>query len=60
MENCELTILIPCLNEARALPACIGKARSFLDRVGGAGEFPVADNGSTDGSREAARQHGPA
>ena len=54
----ELTILMPCLNEARTLPACIGKARSFLDRVGVAGEILVADNGSTDGSQELARHHG--
>jgi glycosyltransferase involved in cell wall biosynthesis len=54
----ELTILMPCLNEARTLPTCIGKARSFLARAGVAGEVLVADNGSTDGSQEMARHHG--
>lgn len=54
----ELTILMPCLNEARTLPACIDKAREFLRRCGVAGEILVADNGSTDGSRELAVQHG--
>jgi Glycosyl transferase family 2 len=54
----ELTILMPCLNEARTLPSCIGKARSFLARAGIAGEVLVADNGSTDGSQELARRHG--
>lgn len=54
----ELTILMPCLNEARTLPNCISKARSFLNRVGVAGEILLADNGSTDGSQEVARRHG--
>jgi glycosyltransferase involved in cell wall biosynthesis len=47
---CELTILMPCLNEARTLGACVQAARGFLDRSGMAGEVLVADNGSTDGS----------
>jgi glycosyltransferase involved in cell wall biosynthesis len=47
----ELTILMPCLNEARTLPACIGKAQAFLTRTGIRGEVLVADNGSTDGSQ---------
>jgi glycosyltransferase involved in cell wall biosynthesis len=47
----ELTILMPCLNEARTLCACIEKARSFLTRHGVCGEILVADNGSTDGSQ---------
>lgn len=50
----ELTILMPCLNEARTLPACIGKAMGFLARSGIAGEVLVADNGSTDGSQQVA------
>jgi glycosyltransferase involved in cell wall biosynthesis len=54
----ELTILIPCLNEARTLTACIRKARGFLARTGVAGEVLVADNGSTDRSQELARSHG--
>ena len=51
----ELTILMPCLNEAGTLPACIGKASAFLQGQGIAGEILIADNGSTDGSQALAR-----
>ena len=51
----ELTILMPCLNEAETLAACIGKAQAFLQRSGTHGEVLVADNGSTDGSPEIAQ-----
>lgn len=54
----ELTILMPCLNEAETLATCIRKARSFLDHYGVNGEVMVADNGSTDGSQQIARQEG--
>lgn len=54
----ELTILMPCLNEAETLATCIAKARSFLDRTGVAGEIVVADNGSTDGSQDIATAAG--
>lgn len=54
----ELTILMPCLNEAETLRACILKARDFLERSGICGEVVVADNGSTDGSQEIARSCG--
>jgi glycosyltransferase involved in cell wall biosynthesis len=57
-EELELTILMPCLNEAETLAVCIRKAQSFLDRSGIAGEIVIADNGSTDGSREIALAHG--
>jgi glycosyltransferase involved in cell wall biosynthesis len=50
-EGCELTILMPCLNEAETLATCISKARSFLARAGIRGEILIADNGSTDGSQ---------
>jgi hypothetical protein len=46
----EVTILMPCLNEARTIPVCVQKALSFLSRRGIKGEVIVADNGSTDGS----------
>jgi glycosyltransferase involved in cell wall biosynthesis len=46
----ELTIMMPCLNEAATLGACIDAARSFLSRSGVSGEIVIADNGSTDGS----------
>lgn len=54
----ELTILMPCLNEARTLVTCIGKAQAFFRRSGVVGEVVIADNGSTDGSREIAREAG--
>jgi glycosyltransferase involved in cell wall biosynthesis len=46
----ELTILMPCLNEAQTIAACISKAFKFLKRNAVSGEVLVADNGSTDGS----------
>jgi len=46
----ELSIVMPCLNEAETLVTCIEKARGFLDEARIAGEIIVADNGSTDGS----------
>ncbi|MEV8358988.1 glycosyltransferase family 2 protein [Microbacterium sp. NPDC076895] len=54
----ELTILMPCLNEAETLAVCIDKAKGYLDRSGVNGEVLIADNGSTDGSQEIARSHG--
>jgi glycosyltransferase involved in cell wall biosynthesis len=48
---CELTILMPCLNEAETLAGCIEKARHFLDSEHIQGEILIADNGSTDGSQ---------
>jgi glycosyltransferase involved in cell wall biosynthesis len=54
----ELTILMPCLNEAETLAACIQKAQRFLKGAGIAGEVLVADNGSTDGSRQIANAMG--
>jgi glycosyltransferase involved in cell wall biosynthesis len=58
MAELELTILMPCLNEAETLAVCIGKARGFLDRTGIAGEVLIADNGSTDGSQALAESAG--
>jgi hypothetical protein len=48
----ELSIVMPCLNEAVTVGRCVEKARAFLAAHGVAGEVVVADNGSTDGSRE--------
>jgi hypothetical protein len=53
-----LSIVMPCLNEAETLAACIAKARRGLHDQGIAGEVIVADNGSTDGSQEIARRLG--
>jgi glycosyltransferase involved in cell wall biosynthesis len=47
----ELTILMPCLNEAETLAVCIQKAQAYLQRTGIEGEVLIADNGSTDGSQ---------
>lgn len=57
-QTIELTLLMPCLNEAETLAACIGKAKSFLDASGVRGEVLVADNGSADGSRQIAAAAG--
>jgi glycosyltransferase involved in cell wall biosynthesis len=54
----ELTILMPCLNEAETLGVCIEKAIAFLERAGVEGEVLVADNGSSDGSRSIAESRG--
>jgi len=54
----ELTILMPCLNESETLAICIQKARSFLQRNDIDGEVLIADNGSTDGSKEIAVREG--
>jgi hypothetical protein len=50
----ELTILMPCLNEALTVESCIRKARAYLENRNIAGEVLVADNGSTDGSQSLA------
>jgi glycosyltransferase involved in cell wall biosynthesis len=54
----ELTILMPCLNEAQTLATCIRKARAFVDAGGVNAEILVADNGSTDGSQRIACELG--
>lgn len=54
----ELTILMPCLNEAETLRTCIDKAHAFLARTGTSGEILIADNGSRDGSQDIARRAG--
>ena len=54
----ELSVVMPCLNEADTLETCIEKAQRALRGHGIAGEIIVADNGSSDGSREIARRMG--
>lgn len=54
----DLTILMPCLNEAETLARCIGKAKKGLEASGVTGEILIADNGSTDGSIEIAESLG--
>ncbi|MEA2647273.1 MAG: hypothetical protein QOE92_2356 [Chloroflexota bacterium] len=53
-----VSIVMPCLNEERAIASCITKARAALDRYGLDGEVVVADNGSTDRSAEIAASLG--
>ncbi len=49
---------MPCLNEAETVATCVRKARDWLDRNGIQGEVIIADNGSTDGSRQLAEAAG--
>jgi glycosyltransferase involved in cell wall biosynthesis len=57
-EVLELTILMPCLNEAETIQTCVRKAMSFLQRANISGEVIVADNGSTDDSQALAQAVG--
>ncbi|MGH7541024.1 MAG: glycosyltransferase family 2 protein [Gemmatimonadota bacterium] len=57
-EDLELTILMPCLDEAETVRTCVEKACGYLESRGIAGEVLVADNGSTDGSPEIAAAAG--
>jgi glycosyltransferase involved in cell wall biosynthesis len=54
----DLTIVMPCLNEAETLATCIRKALLGIQAAGITGEVVIADNGSTDGSREIATREG--
>jgi len=54
----QVTVLMPCLNEAETLEKCIRKAQLGLERSGVTGEILVADNGSTDGSQKLAEDSG--
>lgn len=54
----ELSILMPCLNEAETLATCILKAQQSLCDLNVSGEVIIADNGSSDGSPEIAAQLG--
>jgi glycosyltransferase involved in cell wall biosynthesis len=54
----ELSIVMPCLNEAETIEICVKKAQWYLSQHNIAGEVIVADNGSTDGSQEIAHNMG--
>jgi glycosyltransferase involved in cell wall biosynthesis len=55
---CELTIVLPCLDEAETLAVCVRKAHTSIMALGINGEVVVADNGSSDGSQKIARAEG--
>ena len=57
-DELEVTVLMPCLNEAATVGTCVQKARRWIDDNAVAGEVVVADNGSSDGSQEAASAAG--
>ena len=54
----ELSVVIPCLDEADTVAICVSKARETIEALGVAGEIIVADNGSTDGSQQLAIEAG--
>lgn len=54
----ELTILMPCLNEAESVEFCVKEALGFLESRGVQGQVLICDNGSADGSRELALRAG--
>ncbi len=58
IEDIELTILMPCLNEAETIATCIQKAKKSIEKNNIKGEVLIADNGSTDGSQEIAIKNG--
>ena len=57
-DSVELSVVIPCLNEAETIARCIEAARLGIQRAGVRGEIIVADNGSTDGSPVIAEKSG--
>ncbi|MFI6712125.1 glycosyltransferase family 2 protein [Nonomuraea sp. NPDC050478] len=54
----ELTVVMPCLNEAETVEVCVRKALACMEEHGIEGEVLIADNGSTDGSQQLARDAG--
>lgn len=57
-EELELSIVMPCLNEAETLEICIQKCQKFIKENNLSAEVIIADNGSTDGSQEIAARYG--
>jgi len=56
--SCEVSVVLPCLNEAETVGTVVGRAFESLARLDPDGEVIVADNGSTDGSQDLARAAG--
>src|SRR5487761_1483828 len=56
--SCELSVVMPCLNEAETIGTCVDKAWAALRGAGIDGEVIVADNGSKDGSQKIALERG--
>ena len=54
----DVSVVIPCLNEANSLAYCVDKAMGAFRKAGLVGEVIVADNGSTDGSIQIAEDRG--
>jgi Glycosyl transferase family 2 len=57
-DSCDLSVVLPCLNEAETLETCIRKAQKSIGDLDLDGEVVVADNGSTDGSQQIAKDLG--
>ena len=53
-----VSVVMPCLNESETVAGCVAEALDALESAGLDGEVVVADNGSTDGSRELAERAG--
>jgi glycosyltransferase involved in cell wall biosynthesis len=58
MNEIEVSVVMPCLNEERTLPACIETAKRAMSENNISGEILVSDNGSTDQSVKVATEHG--
>ena len=58
MNEIELSIVLPCLNEEKTLHVCLTKASDSISKLNLEGEIIVADNGSTDSSLKIAEQFG--
>jgi glycosyltransferase involved in cell wall biosynthesis len=54
----DVSVVMPCLNEAETVGVCVAKARACLEKLGVRGEVIVADNGSSDGSPRLAAEAG--
>lgn len=58
LDTVDVSVVIPCLNEVDSIAACVAKAKRSFDRMKMSGEVIVVDNGSTDGTAQAAEKAG--